>query len=119
MPRKRSAHIVEPPAVVHQCNVGTLRIVNMLKIKTVTAKNFLSIGNTTQAVDFNRCDLTLVLGENLDLGGDDAGARNGTGKCCCINTLVRVRNTKTGEITELTMGELYNAALEQQSRKQL
>ena len=91
----------------------------MLKIKTVTAKNFLSIGNTTQAVDFDRCDLTLVLGENLDLGGDDAGARNGTGKCCCINALVRVRNAKTGEITELTMGELYNAALEQQSRKQL
>ena len=55
----------------------------------------------------------------MDLGGDDTGSRNGTGKCCCINTLVRVRNTKTGEITELTMGELYNAALEQQSRKQL
>ena len=59
----------------------------MLKIKTVTAKNFLSIGNTTQAVDFDRCDLTLVLGENLDLGGDDAGARNGTGKTTIANAL--------------------------------
>ena len=59
----------------------------MLKIKTVTAKNFLSIGNATQAVDFNRCDLTLVLGENLDLGGDDAGARNGTGKTTIANAL--------------------------------
>ena len=79
----------------------------------------MSVGQNTQAVDFDREALTLVLGVNLDLGGDDTGARNGTGKCCCINTLVRVRNTKTGEITELTMGELYNAALEQQSRKQL
>ena len=40
----------------------------------------MSVGNQTQAVDLNRQDLTLVLGENLDLGGDDAGARNGTGK---------------------------------------
>jgi hypothetical protein len=89
------------------------------KIKDLTVKNFMSVGNTTQAVHFDRNDLTLVLGENLDLGGDDSGARNGTGKCVCINTLVRVRNAKTGEITELTMGELYNAALGQQPRKQL
>ena len=91
----------------------------MFKIKDLTVRNFMSVGNTTQAVSFDRNDLTLVLGKNLDLGGDDSGARNGTGKCVCINTLVRVRNAKTGEITELTMGELYNAALEQQSRKQL
>ena len=47
----------------------------------------MSIGNATQAVDFNRTDLTLVLGENLDLGGDDSGARNGTGKTTIINAL--------------------------------
>ena len=47
----------------------------------------MSVGNTTQAVDFNRRDLTLVLGENLDLGGDDSGARNGTGKTTIINAL--------------------------------
>jgi DNA repair exonuclease SbcCD ATPase subunit len=29
----------------------------------------------------------LVIGENLDLGGDDAGARNGTGKTTIINAL--------------------------------
>jgi hypothetical protein len=34
----------------------------------------MSVGNTTQAVNFDRQDLTLVLGENLDLGGDDSGA---------------------------------------------
>ena len=47
----------------------------------------MSVGNSTQAIDFNRDDLTLVLGENLDLGGDDTGARNGTGKTTIINAL--------------------------------
>ena len=59
----------------------------MFKLDTLTVKNFMSVGNTTQAVDFNRNDLTLVLGENLDLGGDDSGARNGTGKTTIINAL--------------------------------
>ena len=47
----------------------------------------MSVGNATQAVNFDRNDLTLVLGENLDLGGDDSGARNGTGKTTIINAL--------------------------------
>ena len=59
----------------------------MIKIANVTAKNFLSIGNQTQAVDLNRKILTLVLGENLDLGGDDNGSRNGTGKTTMINAV--------------------------------
>jgi len=59
----------------------------MFKIKDLTVKNFMSVGNTTQAVNFDRQDLTLVLGENLDLGGDDTGARNGTGKTTIINAL--------------------------------
>ena len=45
----------------------------------------MSVGNSTQAVNFDRSDLTLVLGENLDLGGD--GSRNGTGKTTIINAL--------------------------------
>jgi hypothetical protein len=89
----------------------------LLKLKTLSVKNFMSVGNATQGIDFDRNDLTLVLGENLDLGGDDNGSRNGTGKCVCINTLVKVRNTITGEIYETTVGDLYNAALEQQSRR--
>ena len=56
-------------------------------IKDLTVKNFMSVGNATQAVKFNRNDLTLVLGQNLDLGGDDTGARNGTGKTTIINAL--------------------------------
>jgi DNA repair exonuclease SbcCD ATPase subunit len=59
----------------------------MFKIKDLTVKNFMSVGNATQAVNFDRKDLTLVLGENLDLGGDDSGARNGTGKTTIINAL--------------------------------
>ena len=59
----------------------------MINIKNLTVKNFMSVGNVTQGIDFDRKDLTLVLGENLDLGGDDSGARNGTGKTTIINAL--------------------------------
>ena len=47
----------------------------------------MSVGNQTQAVDFEGEQLTLVLGENLDQGGDDSGSRNGTGKTTIINAL--------------------------------
>ena len=56
-----------------------------ISIKNLTVRNFMSVGNATQGVDFDRQDLTLVLGENLDLGGD--GSRNGTGKTTIINAL--------------------------------
>ena len=59
----------------------------MIRIKDLTVKNFMSVGNQTQAIDFNKEQLTLVLGENLDQGGDDAGSRNGTGKTTIINAL--------------------------------
>ena len=59
----------------------------MIKIKTLTVQNFMSVGNQTQAIDFDKGHLTLVLGENLDLGGDDGGARNGTGKTTIVNGL--------------------------------
>lgn len=58
-----------------------------IKIKNLTVRNFMSVGNQTQAIDFDKGQLTLVLGENLDLGGDDGGARNGTGKTTIINGL--------------------------------
>jgi len=59
----------------------------MIKIQNLTVKNFMSVGNQTQAVDFGRQQLTLVLGENLDQGGDDSGSRNGTGKTTIVNAL--------------------------------
>ena len=58
-----------------------------IKIKDLTVKNFMSVGNQTQAVNFGREQLTLVLGENLDQGGDDSGSRNGTGKTTIVNAL--------------------------------
>ncbi len=48
-------------------------------------KNFMSVGNNVQGVRFDDKHLTLVLGNNLDLGGD--GSRNGTGKTTIINAL--------------------------------
>src|SRR6202789_2444087 len=57
----------------------------MLKIKSLTMKNFLSIGNVTQSLNFTEQDLVLVLGENLDLGGNDN--RNGVGKSAIVNAL--------------------------------
>lgn len=59
----------------------------MFHLKNITVKNFLSVGNQTQAVDFDKQALTLVLGSNLDLGGDDTGSRNGTGKTTIVNAL--------------------------------
>jgi DNA repair exonuclease SbcCD ATPase subunit len=59
----------------------------MIKLKSLTVKNFMSVGNQTQAVNFDKQQLTLVLGSNLDLGGDDTGSRNGTGKTTIVNAL--------------------------------
>lgn len=59
----------------------------MFKLKNLTVKNFMSVGNQTQAVDFYKEHLTLVLGSNQDLGGDDTGSRNGTGKTTIVNAL--------------------------------
>lgn len=56
-----------------------------MNFKDLTIKNFMSIGNQTQAIDLTRADITLVLGENLDQGGN--GSRNGTGKSTFGNAL--------------------------------
>lgn len=89
----------------------------MITFKNITIKNFMSVGAQTQAVDLTSSDLTLILGENLDQGDGELGHRNGVGKCCCINTVVKVRNTVTGEIYETTVGDLYNTASEQQIKE--
>jgi DNA repair exonuclease SbcCD ATPase subunit len=57
----------------------------MLKLHGLTIKNFMSIGNVTQSLNFSSNDLVLVLGENLDLGGNDN--RNGVGKSTIVNAL--------------------------------
>jgi len=50
----------------------------MIQFNTLTLKNFLLIGQLTQTINLNKSDLTLILGDNLDMGGD--GSRNGAGK---------------------------------------
>ena len=57
----------------------------MIKFQNLTIKNFMSVGAVTQAVNLDSNGLVLVLGNNLDLGGD--GSRNGTGKTTIINAL--------------------------------
>jgi len=71
----------------------------------------MSVGNSTQAVAFDRDDLTLVLGKNIDLGGDDSGARNGTGKTTIINALsyafygVALTNIRRDNLVNKTNGK--------------
>jgi DNA repair exonuclease SbcCD ATPase subunit len=57
----------------------------MLKIKNITLKNFMSTGNVTQGVNLEDSKLTLVLGENLDMGG--GGSRNGVGKSTLVQAI--------------------------------
>lgn len=57
----------------------------MIKIKTVAIKNFISVGNVTQAINLSDVHLTLVLGENVDLGG--GGNRNGVGKSTIVEAI--------------------------------
>lgn len=57
----------------------------MLTLKSVTMRNFLSTGNVTQTVELNKAGLALVLGENLDLGGN--GSRNGVGKSTILQAI--------------------------------
>ena len=57
----------------------------MIKVRTVTMKNFLSVGNTTQAITLDEHGLTLILGENVDLGS--GGSRNGVGKTTLIQAI--------------------------------
>lgn len=57
----------------------------MLKINYVSLKNFLSIGAVTQKIVLNTDPLTLILGENLDRGGN--GSRNGVGKTSLVQAI--------------------------------
>ena len=88
----------------------------MILLKNITLRNFLSIGAVTQGVDFNKQDLTLILGENLDLGGD--GARNGTGKTTLIQGLsyamfgVPINNIRKDNLVNRTNGKGMLVTLE-------
>lgn len=61
-----------------------------LILKELTLKNFLSIGNNPQSINLNQQGLTLVLGENIDVGG--AGSRNGVGKAQPLTAKIKKPN---------------------------
>ena len=88
----------------------------MILLKNITLRNFLSIGQVTQAVSFDRQDLTLILGENLDLGGD--GARNGTGKTTLIQGLsyalfgIPINSIRKDNLVNRTNGKAMMVTLE-------
>lgn len=75
-----------------------------LKIKTVTLRNFLSVGAVTQAVDLSLPGMTLVLGENLD--SPDGLDRNGTGKTTISQAVYYAFYGKS--ITGISLGNLIN-----------
>lgn len=81
----------------------------MIILKNITLKNFLSTGQVTQSINLNRQDLTLILGENLDLGG--SGSRNGTGKTVLIQAIsyglfgVPINNIRKDNLVNRTNGK--------------
>lgn len=65
----------------------------MIKFKKLSLRNFLSVGAITEVVNFEHDDITLILGQNLDIG--DSGSRNGVGKSTCLAALCYVIYDKT------------------------
>lgn len=88
----------------------------MIILKNLTMKNFLSVGQVVQAVNLNTDELSLVLGENLDLGGD--GARNGVGKTTMIQAVsyalfgVPINSIRKDNLVNRTNGKNMMVTLE-------
>ena len=76
----------------------------------------MSVGAATQVVKLDQPGLTLVLGNNLDLGGE--GSRNGTGKTTIINALSfclfgdAITNIKRDNLINKTNQKGMNVSLE-------
>ena len=68
----------------------------MITFKSVTSRNFLSCGNAPVTIQLNQHHTTAI------------SAANGQGKCFSINTLIKLRNSTTGEVVEMTIGEFYD-----------
>lgn len=78
----------------------------MIQLNGMTIRNFMSIGNVSQAIHFSKHDLVLVLGENMDLGGNDN--RNGVGKAQPLYSKIK---TPTGWTTmgDIKIGDYVSA----------
>jgi len=57
----------------------------MIRLKRIGLRNFLSFGNAWNYMPLDRPGVTLILGENLDVG--DIGSRNGVGKTSILHAI--------------------------------
>lgn len=69
----------------------------MIVFEKIRWKNLLSTGNTFTEVRLNKSPTTLIIG------------KNGSGKCVYINTPIKVRNKRTGQTIETTIGDFYES----------
>jgi len=67
----------------------------MILFHKIRYKNFLSSSNQFTEIDFEKNQSNIIVGAN------------GNGKCVGINTKIKLRNKKTGEIIETTIGDFY------------
>jgi DNA repair exonuclease SbcCD ATPase subunit len=82
-----------------------LKGARLLCIRSITIRNFLSIGNVPQSLSLDSNGLTLVLGENLDVGG--ANSRNGCGKSAVLQAISYALFGKP--LTKIRLDNLVNA----------
>ena len=76
----------------------------MITLKNITLKNFLSVGQITQAINLQSSGMTLVLGKNSDIGA--ANSRNGVGKSSLLQA---ISFALFGEpLTNIRLGNLIN-----------
>lgn len=59
----------------------------MIKLKSITMKNFMSVGNSPQTILLDSHPLTLVLGDNKDIDSQSMTSRNGVGKSTCTHAI--------------------------------
>lgn len=88
----------------------------MLKLKNITLKNFMSVGNVTQCLKMDDAGLSLVLGQNIDTGGNSS--RNGAGKTTILNGIsyalfgTAITNIKKDNLINKTNGKEMVVTLE-------
>lgn len=81
-------------------------------------KNLLSFGNELHYINLGGNSLSVILGENLDVGGEDS--RNGCGKSGCIDSLSfclygkSARGISGSKLVNKTMGKLMLTIVEYQ-----
>jgi DNA repair exonuclease SbcCD ATPase subunit len=90
----------------------------MLKLKRLSIKNFMSFGNVKQTIPLDTENLTLVLGENLDVPSNSGSSRNGVGKSSILNAVcyslygTSLSNIRKDNLINLTNSKNMEVVLE-------